>query len=404
MNKTKNKLWTKSFTLFVTSAFIEFAGSAGISFVLSLMVLDLTSSVVLYGAYLVVYYFSCIFVPVFVGPVIERRNKRNVCLTCGLAFFITCSLYCLFGLNEEYAMYIAFAVAVFLGIFNGIYAVAANAMLLEIVDSDNLQKAYSVYGAIEKCAEIVIPIVTLIYKMFSLKLVLIVSVILFFIAILFIFFVKTINTNLEQKTNNYKKQFKDGLSFVLNNKAFLYASILFMLTMATSGSRQVIWVPLYKSRNNGSELWYFIVAGVFSTGMFHSSIVTYLLKIKKKYNYLLSSICFLIMTIGSLLIVFASNIVAAIIGYFVGLCFGIFNNLKASTVLNKLDDDQRSRFLGFLTTFSNAGNVLGMGLCTILSKKMLLTGVNVTIMSIVLVVFVIVNCIGNKKIKELYNR
>ena len=89
----KIKLWTKNFLYVLSGNFFVQMASSAVAFVMSLLVLEISNSIFLYGLYLTIYYSSRTIIPVIFGPFIEKNDKKLIYKACCFAFVL---LYALF--------------------------------------------------------------------------------------------------------------------------------------------------------------------------------------------------------------------------------------------------------------------------------------------------------------------
>lgn len=405
MAETNEKLWNRRFSAFAAGTLIEYISNAGMSFVLSLLILDLTNSVLMYGSYLVLYYLSSVCVPMLVGPLLEKYNKRVVnCLCCILSAAVY-GAYFLLYLQGKNHMAFTLLLAVCTGILHATFSVGANALMLEITHKANLQKAYSILSMIDTVCEISVPVVTVLYKMAGLSPIMI-GCILLFAGGAAVMLAVSRSSSLPEAVphSSYAAELKDGMQFVAQNRGYLVVCIAFALSYAFSGVRRTLWLPFFQNQSESSYIWYFVVSGLCSTGMFHASFLLYLLKIKEKYRYLTAAISFVLLGSCTAGVLFSGKIVAVILGYFAGLASGIFSNMRSVSVYAHLDENQQARFSGIFTAFTNLGMVLGMASCSVLSEALTLPAVGAIFSVFALLAFGILFLFwGRDSVRKLYN-
>ncbi|MBP9989751.1 MAG: MFS transporter [Ruminococcus sp.] len=403
MKKDGIKLWKRDFSAFAAGMFLEYMSTAGMSFVLSLLILDITKSVLLYGTYLVLYYMSSVFVPMLAGPLFEKYSKKKInSLCCVLSAAVYGGYLILYIIGKNHIAF-TFLMAVLTGIFHAAFSVGANALMLDVTEKESLQKAYSVFNVIETCSEITVPIVTVLYKSIGLEIILFSCVILFFVAAGVLLLVKNEHTGKSEGKTSYAGELRDGLKFVNKNRAYLTVCTAFLLCFMMSGVRRTVWLPYFQNGSENSYLWYFVMYGLFSTGLFHSSLLMYFRKTKKNGRYLLSVVSFAILCAGTVGVIFVPKIGGAVLAYFAGLSFGIFSNTSSVSVYAELDEGQRARFSGIFTAFTNAGIVVGMASASVLSEVMDLRGVIAVLGALVFAVFAVLFFgIRRKGVKKLY--
>ena len=97
MNKTsaapeKNPLWTRDFTIITLGSVVSMLGNSLSGFAMSLMVLDISQSTLLYAVYIAMYTLPQLFVPVLSGAILDRFSRKKTIYTLD---FISALLYAL---------------------------------------------------------------------------------------------------------------------------------------------------------------------------------------------------------------------------------------------------------------------------------------------------------------------
>ena len=89
-NKPASTLWTRDFTIITLGSVISMFGNAMSGFAMSLMVLDISNSTLLYAVYLVMYTLPQLFMPVLSGAVLDRFSRKKTIYTLD---FVSSGLY-----------------------------------------------------------------------------------------------------------------------------------------------------------------------------------------------------------------------------------------------------------------------------------------------------------------------
>ena len=80
-NKQSNPLWTRDFTILTVGSVISMFGNAMTGFAMSLMVLDLSNSTLLYAIYLAMYTLPQLFMPIVSGAILDRQSRKKTIYT-----------------------------------------------------------------------------------------------------------------------------------------------------------------------------------------------------------------------------------------------------------------------------------------------------------------------------------
>ena len=85
-------LWTRDFTIITIGSVVSMFGNALSGFAMSLMVLDISGSTLLYAIYIVMYTLPQLFMPIVSGAILDRFSRRKTIYTLD---FISSILYAL---------------------------------------------------------------------------------------------------------------------------------------------------------------------------------------------------------------------------------------------------------------------------------------------------------------------
>ena len=88
--KEKDTLWTRDFTIITAGSAVSMFGNAMSGFAMSLMVLDISESTLLYAVYIAMYTIPQLIAPVFSGALLDRYSRKKTIYTLD---FISSGLY-----------------------------------------------------------------------------------------------------------------------------------------------------------------------------------------------------------------------------------------------------------------------------------------------------------------------
>ena len=143
MSDQKNtpSLWTRDFTIITLGSIVSMFGNAMSGFAMSLMVLDISESTLLYSVYIAMFTLPHLFMPVISGALLDRFSRKKTIYTLD---FFSAFLYIVMAavLSAGWFSFPLFAVYCFvLGTVESIYMVAYESFYPLLITEGNYQKA-----------------------------------------------------------------------------------------------------------------------------------------------------------------------------------------------------------------------------------------------------------------------
>ena len=80
-DSSSQPLWTRDFTIITIGSIISMLGNAMSGFAMSLMILDISQSTLLYAIFIAVYTLPQIIMPIFSGAVLDRFSRKKTIYT-----------------------------------------------------------------------------------------------------------------------------------------------------------------------------------------------------------------------------------------------------------------------------------------------------------------------------------
>ncbi|MBQ6622892.1 MAG: MFS transporter, partial [Mogibacterium sp.] len=177
-----SSLWTRDFTIITAGSAVSMFGNALSGFAMSLMVLDISHSTLLYAVYIAMYTLPMLFVPIISGAVLDRYSRKKTIYTLD---FLSSGLYLLIALliAKGWFSFPVFAAFCFiLGSIESVYLVAYESFYPLLITEGNLQKAYSVASVLETVSAVMVPVSAFLYHQIGLAPLLAVNALCFFAA------------------------------------------------------------------------------------------------------------------------------------------------------------------------------------------------------------------------------
>lgn len=415
---TKNKLWTRDFTIITIGSIISMLGNSVSGFAIGLVVLDYTNSTFLYALFMVVYNLPKIVVPLFAGPYLDRFSRKKVIYTLD---FLSSIIY--FGIflfiSGGYFNYgILMAVSLLIGVIDGIYAVAYESFYPNLITKGNFSKAYSISSMIYPLAAFMVPVASFIYNsMGTAAYLFLFNAISFFIAACFEASIKYKETHISNEEykkfdfKGYKDDFKEGLSYIWVEKGLLVITIYFCLTMFSGGATQTVLLPFFK---NNPGLFsnipidvvtlFTFVTGCGVIGRLIGGMIHYKFKYPVSKKFLIAITVYMSISIIEGIQLFMPVNVMMICFFITGIMGVTSYNIRISATQSYVPDEKRGRFNGIFNMICAAGGILGQllggGMAEFISERSVT--VIFSIFNILAVLFVMYR--GREYVKKIYNR
>ena len=151
-------LWTRDFAIITLGSVVSMFGNSMSGFAMSLMVLDISGSTLLYSVYLAMFTLPQLFMPVLSGALLDRFSRKK---TIYLLDFFSAFLYIFMGLllRRNWFSFPLFALfCLILGTVQSTYMVAYESFYPLLITQGNYQKAYSIASVLETLSAVMVPV------------------------------------------------------------------------------------------------------------------------------------------------------------------------------------------------------------------------------------------------------
>ncbi|MDP1394049.1 MFS transporter [Lysinibacillus capsici] len=243
----KEKGFSKDFIIMVAGQIISILGSALLRFALSLFVLDITGRADLFAALFAISSLPVLLTP-FGGAIADRFNRRNLMV---LFDFISSGIVLIFFivlLTDNHSVLWIGLVMVLLSFISAMYTPAVMASIPLLVSEQKLEQANGIVNGVQALAGVTAPVLGgILYGMLGLKLLVIVSGLLFFFtAIVEMFmtipFVKRSYDGHLMPT--LIKDMKEGFTYVVKQTFILKCTLLAALLNLLLTPLFIVGVPI----------------------------------------------------------------------------------------------------------------------------------------------------------------
>ncbi|MFL0268760.1 MFS transporter [Candidatus Clostridium radicumherbarum] len=414
----KKNLW-----LFLIARFISYTGSGVQMIALPLYILDKTGSGTLMGVFSVLTLVPMLLTAPFSGIIGDRKNRRNVMIATDIG---RGALICIMGflaMMGEFSIYTLFALQVFISIMDSIFNSSSQALLPDLISSEQLIEGNSLKGGLDAAAYILGPALGgVIYGIWGIKMVFIINGSSFFISGFLTLLIIYKHVNVVKEKINPKVFLNENievLKFIRLKKGLIQLFSFAMISNFLLAPIFDIVMPYALKKGIGfSSQYYGYVMGFFTVGILIGN-VAISIKFKNLGLKKLMRLGLIIETIVSL--IFSLSIFPVSVSFlggaglklftFIATCaafMGIFNafvNTPISTNLqNLVPQEMRSRFFAILGMFSQGAIPLGsliFGILLDLMKYYYLMAAVIILATIAASVFLIFACDEAYEAKDL---
>ena len=399
MQNTVHPLWTRDFTIITLGSVISMLGNSLSGFAMSLLVLDLSGSTLLYAVYIVMYTLPQLFVPIISGAVLDRFSRKK---TIYMLDFLSSFLYVLMALilATGWFSFPVFAAYCFvLGSIQSTYMVAYDSFYPLLISEGNYQKAYSVASVLETLSAVMVPVSAFLYRQIGLSPLLAVNALCFFAAAVMETQIRTdehyiqvqkdallarehetdtaagalpqdMKTQTETEAVQAQKNpvrhtrqvlldIREGFSYLMAEKGLLAVAVYFAFSSICGGVSTVIVLPWFKYTFHNGEYLYMLVWGTALLARALGGVIHYRVSIPPEYRYRTALIVYVVISLCEGIYLFTPIPVMMILCFIVGIGGITSYTIRVSATQSYVPDERKGRFNGAFNMLSTAGALTG---------------------------------------------
>ena len=366
---TTNSLWTRDFTIITIGSVISMIGNSLVGFAMSLMVLDYTSSTLLYAIYMVLYTFPQLIMPIVSGAILDRFSRKKMIYTLD---FVSAGIYLIMGaliFTGTFSFGIFACLCFILGAIQSTYMVAYESFYPLLITEGNYQKAYSISSMLETMTVVMVPVSTFIYKLIGIAPLMVVNAFTFLIAAIF----ETQIAHEEQYVSDRKEEIaegqssidvmltdiKEGMKYLKSEPGLLAIAVYFFVNMIACGVDDVMMLPFFKNNFSNGEYIFILVVGMSFIGRMIGGGIHYKVKLPVQHKFKIAMVVYILIGIleGSLLLVPIP--LAMVMSFIAGISGVTSYTIRISATQNYVPDDKKGRFNGAFLLLMTSGMLLG---------------------------------------------
>lgn len=339
--------------------FFSMIGSGLTSFALGIYIFQKTGSVTNFTMLLLCIFLPSVIIRPFGGVLADRFDRRLLMFLgdFGASFgtvFILILMY--YQAGELWFIYLGIIISSVFGAFQN---PAYKATVTDLLPKRLYDKASGLMQLANSSQYLVSPFIAgILLSFFDIKLIFIIDLCTFILAIITILWVRKGigKTNLKKRTTKFISEFKEGIQELYNQKGVLWLITLTMLILFFVGLLQSLLVPMLLSLTD--EKFTGIIQSITATGMIASSLVIGVFGSKKKYVKMLS-ISLFFTGISFSLIGANTNLIFITIAGFLFFCFLPFVNTSIEVLIrNNIANEKQGRIWSIISTITYFGSIL----------------------------------------------
>ena len=411
---TPRPLWTRDFTIITLGSVVSMLGNALSGFAMSLMVLDISKSTLLYAIYIAMYTLPQLFMPIVSGAILDRFSRKRTIYSLD---FLSAFLYALMAaiLATGWFSFPFFAVYCFLlGSIQSTYMVAYESFYPLLISEGNFQKAYSIASVLETFSAVMVPVSAFLYRKIGLSPLLAINALCFLIAAIMETQIRAdeqyLVTQRETRDHELKaskqilRDIREGFAYLRSEKGLLAIALYFAFSAITGGVSTVIVLPWFKSVYENGEYLYMLVWGMALLGRAIGGMVHYRVNIPPRYRYRTALAVYIVISVLEGVYLFTPIPVMMALCFIVGIGGITSYTIRISATQSYVPDERKGRFNGAFNMISTAGALLGEvlagGLTLLLPERVVLLGA-MLLCAMAAIVFI---GGGREHVAYIYNR
>lgn len=409
MNRHKNGLWTKDFSIITLGSAVSMLGNSMLGFAMSLFVLDYTGATSFYAFFLFLFTLPQIIAPMLAGPLMDRFSRRK---TIYLLDFLSFGCYGIFGLLILFGWFhisLLAIMALLIGTINSVYQVAFTSFYPMLIPDGYYSKTCSVSTTLETLSAVMIVVATLLYKSFGIAPLLLISCLCFFAAAMFETRISDVENSLPKtgepyRMRNFLEDSKAGLRYLKSERGLLLITLQFAFASMALGASDVVSLPWFRENCVDGELIYMSVWAFMLIGRVMGSLFQYKFRLPATYKFGIALVGFVAASAIEGVYLFTPVWVMRILCFAVGVLTSAAYNIRISAIQQYVPNDKKGRFNGAYLMLKTIGTLFGQLLAGASLGAISLCGTLLLFMSISALAAVVLIGFGRQHVRTVFNR
>ncbi len=368
------KLFSKNFILLITGQAISMFGTTILKFAISLYILDLTGSAVIFGMIMGISTISTVLFSPFGGIVADRLNRRNLMVILDFSYGVVAVGLAIL-LSVDHSVEILGLVLMLLSVVSSLEAPVVQSCIPLIHSKEKLVKANSVVNQVIMLVNLIAPVLAgLQYSYISIKNIVLLSSLCFFSAAVIETFIRIPYQKSESSGRIFQmvsKDFHDSYLFVAKEQPIILKTLmiiaslnLFISSMLIVGIPYIIRIILMlSSEMNGIAEG--VMAGAGLLGGLTAGLISSKLKVSKLYTVFIALGVFLLPLAVSFLVGLSSMSIYAVLlvcCVLIQIAASIISIFSLSAIQERTPPNMLGRVMAYVITITTCAQPFGQAL------------------------------------------
>lgn len=395
MNKKLSILKNKNFFLLWQGQLVSVLGDALYTIALNFFVLETTGSTAIMGTVIALVTIPRIIFGPLSGVIVDRYDRKKLIILGDIIRGLSILFIAFAFKNRNLKIWMIMIVAIISGICSSFFNPAIESVLPDIIPSENLIQANSIYQIATTGADILgQSIGGILYTLIGAAAMFLINGLSYLFSAITETFINV--PKIEHKNSNItlKKDLQDGIQFIFQYKGLVRSIMMAFFINFLFGMIRVLIIPWFTESAHLGMAKYGILNAAQSMGLIIGMLILSIITIKSQYKYQLYIASLLIFIISIGIGTFFNQYILILLLFFIAFGFQfVFNTILNSTILLKTPINKRGKVIATKTTLGMAisplGNFAGGVLCEFIAARTLII-IN-TIISIIAVIIIAVN-------------
>lgn len=363
----RKTLWTKNFTIITLGTMVSAIGSVAMNLGLSLVVFDQTQSTWLSGVYAAVSMLPGLTLPILLGPVIDRINRKHLLVALDMVNGLWYLLFLTYIRQNGfvYGAYVLFSAVC--GCIGTVSDLVFQCLYPDLIPESFAQQGYAISGAIYPLATTVItPLAALVYARFGVEPMFLAEGVMLLLAALL---ESRMDVPFEKRQTaqtlaQYKADMLEGFRYLRREKGVRNIYSYMMIANASSSGIGMMTLAHFQSCGALTTAMYSLLTSAETIGRLVGSAVHYLLNIPQEKRYRLTVKVYMFYQLFDGAMLFMAYPVMIVMRFLCGFMGSQTAAIRLAAVQNYLPSHMRARVNGVFSVLVSLGLIgvqLGMG-------------------------------------------
>ena len=413
-------LWTWDFTIITLGSIVSLIGGVLSGFAMSIMVLDYTGSVFLYALFNASYQVPMLVCPILAGPYLDRMSRKRVIYRLD---FLSAGLFAgLFLLLRSgwFSFPVLLCFSLVRGAIDSVYMVAYDSLYPNLVEGNNLSKAYSISGMLQSIMLMAYPLGALAYDLLGgVEPLFAINAVCFFIGACFERCIRHVETHMDAAPSadgmgalkRFHRDLRDGVDYIAGEKGLLAITLYFMFSNFAGGGGAGLYLPFFRNHAEQFAMWpvaavtlYTIVSSFTEAGRVVGGVVHYKVKLPTSHKFAIAMSIYVLIGVIECTLLFLPIPIMALVFFVDGMLGVTSYNIRIAATQSYLPDNKRARFNGTFQMLTSVGSLCGTLLAGSLAEVLPKRGVIVLFSAIGLSAAWLFIFRRRREVAAIYNR